>query len=108
MVTRSYYKKLILSGVRIFEYEPGFIHAKNLVADDNFAVVGTINMDFRSMYLHFECGVCLYDSPAVKDIHKDFMETLLVCSETTKEHVMNIPFLKGLFVSVMQLFAPFM
>lgn len=108
MVTRSYYKKLILSGVRIFEYEPGFIHAKNLVADDNFAVVGTINMDFRSMYLHFECGVCMYDSPAVKDIHKDFMETLLVCSETTKEHVMNIPFLKGLFVSVMQLFAPFM
>ncbi len=108
MVTRSYYKRLIQAGVRIYEYTPGFIHAKNLVTDDKFAVVGTINMDFRSMYLHFECGVWMYESPAVKDIYDDFIETLKLSSETTKEHIENISFFKGIFTSIMQLFAPFM
>ncbi|NMB14218.1 MAG: cardiolipin synthase [Gallicola sp.] len=108
MVTRSYYKRLIHAGVQIYEYTPGFIHAKNLVIDDEFAVVGTINMDFRSMYLHFECGVWMYESPAVKDIYDDFINTLEVSRETTKEDIDNIPFFKGMFISVMQLFAPFM
>ena len=57
LVTQSYYYQLIEAGVRIFQYTPGFIHAKTVVVDDKVATVGTINFDYRSLYLHFECGV---------------------------------------------------
>ena len=56
-MTRSYYEELLEAGVQIFEYEPGFIHSKNFVVDDRFATVGTVNLDYRSMFLHFENGV---------------------------------------------------
>src|SRR5690606_486877 len=59
-MTRSSYQTLIESGVKIYEYSPGFMHAKSMVIDDVHAIVGTINMDYRSLYLHFECGVYLY------------------------------------------------
>ncbi|MCB6567377.1 phospholipase D-like domain-containing protein, partial [Desulfovibrio desulfuricans] len=74
-VTRSYYEPLVNGGVRIYEYTPGFIHAKNFVCDDKIATVGTINLDYRSLYLHFECGVYMYDVPAIKDIKEDFLKT---------------------------------
>lgn len=64
-VTRANYEPLTEAGVRIFEFKPGFIHSKLCLADDRYAVVGTVNMDFRSLYLHFEDAVYLYDSPAV-------------------------------------------
>lgn len=67
-LTRSYYASLIRAGVKIYEYTPGFVHAKSYVADDKIGVVGTINMDYRSLYLHFECGTLMYDSPAVIDL----------------------------------------
>ena len=63
-MTRSYYETLILAGVKIYEYTPGMVHAKTFIADDRSAVVGTINLDYRSLYLHFECGVwkmCIRD-----------------------------------------------
>ena len=80
-ITRSNYRTLLKGGVRIFEYEPGFVHAKNFVSDDKIAVVGTVNMDFRSLYLHFECGAVLYQNQSVLDIRSDFLKTLGSCRE---------------------------
>ena len=72
LLTQSYYERLIHAGVRIYQYSPGFIHAKQYLCDDEIAVVGTINMDFRSLYLHFECATYLYRCEAIKDIRQDF------------------------------------
>lgn len=78
-LTRSYYASLIRAGVKIYEYTPGFVHAKSYVADDKIGVVGTINMDYRSLYLHFECGTLMYDSPAVIDLRNDDLATIEKC-----------------------------
>ncbi len=78
-LTRSYYASLIRAGVKIYEYTPGFIHAKSFVSDDKLGVVGTINMDYRSLYLHFECGTLMYDSPAVVDLRNDDLATVEKC-----------------------------
>ncbi|MCF0238047.1 MAG: cardiolipin synthase [Sphaerochaetaceae bacterium] len=80
-LTKSNYSILLKNGIRIFEYSPGFIHSKMFVSDDNKAIVGTINMDFRSFFLHFECGTVFYDSGTVLDVKKDFDETLPLCKE---------------------------
>lgn len=74
-LTRSYYKELIKTGVKIYEYTPGFIHSKVCVADGTKAVVGTINFDFRSLFLHYECAVCIYKSTEIEKIIDDFKNT---------------------------------
>jgi len=75
-LTRSYYNGLLEAGVRIYEYTPGFLHAKSFVCDDKVAVVGTINLDYRSLYLHFECAVLLCNSGAIADITEDAVKTI--------------------------------
>ncbi len=75
-LTRSYYATLLRAGVRIYEYSPGFLHAKSFVCDDRVAVVGTVNMDYRSLFLHFECGALLLDSPVIEDIKQDALRTI--------------------------------
>ena len=85
-MTRSYYGALVRGGVRIYEYTPGFIHAKQHISDDDVAAVGTINMDYRSLYLHFENGVLLHGMDAIKDIKKDFEETLAASTEVTEKY----------------------
>jgi cardiolipin synthase len=81
MVNVSNYGKLMEAGVRIYEYTPGFIHAKNVIADDECAICGTINTDYRSFYLHYECGVFLSEVSAIKDMKADFLNTLEKCTE---------------------------
>ena len=81
LLTQSYYEQLISAGVRIYEYTPGFIHAKNFVCDDEFAAVGTINLDYRSLYLHFECGVWLYRCQAVGQVKEDMLRTFEISEE---------------------------
>ena len=81
MLTHSYYEQLLEAGVRIYEYQPGFLHAKSFVCDDEIAVVGTINLDYRSLYLHFEDGVWLYKDPVIVDVKRDVEETLPYCRE---------------------------
>ena len=76
---QTYYTELIESGVRIYEYLPGFVHGKVFVSDDDTAVVGTINCDFRSLFLHFECGVFMYRNRTVADVEADYEETLKKC-----------------------------
>ena len=75
-VAKTYYRELIEAGVNIYEFTPGFVHAKVFVSDDDTATVGTVNLDYRSLYLHFECGIFVYDNPVVHKIEKDFQETL--------------------------------
>lgn len=78
-LTRSYYPALLKAGVKIYEYIPGFVHAKSYVCDDKLCVVGTINMDYRSLYLHFECGTLMYDNPAIAKVKADDLETMEKC-----------------------------
>ena len=84
-VSRSYYKELIEGGVQIYEYTPGFVHAKLFVSDGSAAVVGSINLDYRSLYLHFECAALMIHAPAVGAVEQDFQETLAKCREITLE-----------------------
>lgn len=107
MATRSYYHELIEGGVKIYEYEKGFMHSKVFVSDDIVATVGTVNLDYRSLFLHFECGVCLYNSSAIENIKEDFLKTLEICREIGKDEYKGnaITQLKG---EVLRLFAPLM
>ncbi len=75
-ITRSNYPYLLKAGVKIYEYTPGFIHAKMLLADDEFAFVGTINLDYRSLVHHYECGAVMYKTPCLQDIKSDFLDTI--------------------------------
>lgn len=107
-VTKSYYRILIESGVKIYEYTPGFIHSKTFVSDDDYGVVGTINMDFRSLYLHFECAVWMYRTPSIADIKEDFLDTLKVCKQVTIQEVRGIQWFRALAGSILRVFAPMM
>ncbi len=84
-LTRSYYEPLIKAGVKIYEYTPGFIHSKSFACDDRIGVVGTINMDYRSLYLHFECATLMCGSSAVMDLKKDCLETFEISKEIRHE-----------------------
>ncbi len=106
MVTQSYYYQLIQAGVRIYQYTPGFIHAKTVVVDDTVATVGTINFDYRSLYLHFECGVWMFNSGTIYEIKDDYIRTLEVCDEVTLEEIEKTSGLKKFGQSILRLVAP--
>ena len=108
LLARSYYEQLLEAGVQIYEFTPGFVHAKSYVSDDEKAVVGTINMDYRSLYLHFECAAYMYRNPAVMDVEEDFQETLKKCQKITLEDCRSFPFCKKLAGGALKLFAPLM
>ena len=107
-VTRAHYEPLLEAGVRIFEYTPGFVHGKNFAVDDCYATVGSINMDYRSMFLHFEDGVWLCGAPAVLDVKRDFLDTLAVCQEITLARCRERSMLRRLLRAVLRVFAPLM
>lgn len=104
-VTRAYYKELLAAGVKIYEYEPGFIHSKNFVVDDLYATVGTVNMDYRSMFLHFENGVLLYDTSSVADIKADFLDTQEKSIQITYEDCLKVPLYRRMFRGILRVFA---
>lgn len=105
MTTRSYYRDLIRAGVKVYEYSDGFIHAKSFVSDDCIATVGTANLDYRSLYHHFECGIWMYGTAAVMQMKSDFVQTLTHCQQVTPESCSKNP-LMILFQEVLRLFAP--
>ena len=88
-VTKSYYESFIKDGIEIYEFTPGFMHAKTFVVDDEYGVVGSINLDFRSLYLHYECGVWLYKTDSIKSMKDDYLETLKRCHKVTMEECKN-------------------
>lgn len=107
-VTRANYQSLLESGVRIFEYSPGFLHSKNMLVDDSLAIVGTCNLDYRSFFLHFECGAWMYESKAVYQLRNDFDETFEVCREVTLDEMAQVSVAHRLGRSVLSAFAPLM
>ncbi len=104
-LTRSYYEPLIKAGVQIYEYSPGFLHAKSYVCDDEIAVVGTINMDYRSLYLHFECGTYMYRTGMIADLKEDALRTVERSRQITLSDV-RTGFFGMLFDAVLRLLAP--
>lgn len=107
-VSQSYYEPLIECGVKIYQYTPGFLHAKCFVSDDVVATVGSINMDYRSLYLHFECGVWMYQSSAVRSVKKDMLQTMAESEEINMEFCHKRPAVVRPFLGVVRLFAPLM
>ncbi len=101
-----YYKEFTRIGIKVYEYMPGFIHAKNFVSDDTTAVVGTINLDFRSLYLHFECATFMYKTQAVGNVKSDFLETLAKCREITLEDWKKRRIWKKILGYILRMIAP--
>lgn len=100
MITRSYYQQLHRAGVKIYEYRPGFLHAKSIVSDDDIAVVGTINMDYRSFFLHFECATCFYSSSIVGAVKQDILETINLSRRIDDMWLHKVPWLRSIAASV--------
>lgn len=105
-LTRAHYQALLEAGVKIFEYTPGFIHAKIFAVDDRYGTVGTVNMDYRSMFLHFEDGVVLYDTPSVLDIKMDFLATQSVSEAISLEQCRAVPWPRRALRALLRVFAP--
>ena len=107
-LAKSHYKRLLSSGIRIYEYTPGFVHAKVFVSDDKKAVVGTINLDYRSLYHHFECATFMYQTACIPDIERDFRETLSRCRAVTETTVKKEKLSYKLMGTLMKFIAPLM
>ncbi len=104
-MTQSFYHRLMAAGVRFYEYEPGFIHAKSYLADDNQAMIGTINLDYRSLVHHFENGVWMYECESIKDLKTDIEDTLSKSIEVTPE-MLKTNLLQRFIRAVVRIFAP--
>lgn len=105
-VTRSFYQQLLSANVKIYEYEPGFIHAKMIVADDELAIVGTINMDFRSFFLHYECGALFYGGNMPQMVYDDIMECFNKSRMVDADFMRKLPWPMSIAASILRLFAP--
>ncbi len=104
-VTKSSYEQLIQSGVRVYEYKPGFIHSKTIVIDDELALVGTTNMDFRSYYLHFECSILFIDHKVVQECYDDSLAIIEESIEITQEDVDKVSYPLRMLRSFLRIFS---
>ncbi len=107
IASRSYYRSLISAGVKVYEYTSGFNHGKSFVSDDKIATVGTTNLDFRSLYLHFECGVLIYASDQIAAIKEDFLKTIPISQEITLRDCARNAF-QRVIPDALRIFAPLM
>lgn len=107
-VTRSYYAGLARQGVRIFEYTPGFCHAKQCICDGKVVSIGTSNLDYRSLYHHFENNVLLYGNEAVASIAEDFEQIFRQCREVTETYEKGHGYVMRIWQYILRLFAPLM
>ena len=105
-LAKTHYAPLLEAGVKIYEYTPGFVHAKVFVSDDSKAVVGTINLDYRSLYHHFECAAYLYKVDCISEIEEDFESTLRKCKKITIKEARNEKIFYRLLGGIMKIFAP--
>ena len=106
-LTQSYYRRLLEAGVQIYEYAPGFLHAKGYLADGELAVIGTVNLDYRSLVHHFENGVWMYRCAAIADMERDMRDTFEKSIEVERDALRAGP-LKRLVCAVIRIFAPMM
>lgn len=108
LLAKTYYNELLEAGVKIYEYKPGFVHAKLVVADDVKAVVGTVNLDYRSLYHHFECGAVLYRNSQIDVMEQDVQDTLNRCIEMTVEDYKKLKLRERFLGRLMRVVAPLM
>jgi cardiolipin synthase len=106
MVTQSNYEDLLAAGVRIYEYTPGFLHSKIILSDDDNGVIGSINMDYRSFFLHFENGVWICGAPVLQDMKKDMIDIFAISEEINLEEWKNRPQYKKIAQDILRIFAP--
>lgn len=107
-MTRSNYEELTQNGVRIYEFTPGFIHSKIFLCDDEMASVGSVNLDYRSLYLHFECGVLMYKTAVIPEMKADFYEILRVSQEITYAQCRRVSLPRRIGRGLLNVFAPMM
>ena len=107
-VSRAHYELLTEAGVRVYEYTPGFIHSKVYLVDDRYAVAGTVNLDFRSLYLHFENAVFLFDTACVGEISEDFQKTFPICEEITWRKCRKTRLPERLVAAALRMLSPLM
>ena len=105
-VGKTFQKNLMDYGIEVYEYQKGFIHAKTFISDGKMATVGSVNLDYRSLYHHFECGCFMYDVPAIKEIEKDFESIVKDSSLMTKETYKKIPAIRRALGRVFRIFSP--
>lgn len=108
MIARSYYPELLRAGIKIYEFTPGFLHSKMFVSDDCVATVGSVNLDFRSLFLHFENGVLLYDREIAAAAEEDFQQTLAKSERIYLKTYGAFPLYKRAFGRLMRVFGPLM
>ncbi len=107
-LAKTHYRSLDEAGVKIYEYTPGFVHAKVFVSDDTKAVVGTINLDYRSLYHHFECATYMYKTDCISEIEKDYQETLRKCRPVTAESIRKEKIFYKVVGSLTKMISPLM
>ena len=105
-MSRSFYIPLLKAGVKIYEYTPGFVHAKSVVSDDHTAYIGSCNFDYRSFFLHYEVGAILYDTPSIENMKDDYLQTLEKCRAISYEEAADVRIITKIARAVMRLFAP--
>ncbi len=105
-VARSYYRTLLAAGVKVYEYKPGFVHAKMFVSDDTKACVGSVNLDYRSLYHHFECGAFIYMNDEIIKMRDDFLKTQKQCIEVTEEYYESLGFFNRVLGRIFRTVAP--
>jgi len=108
VLAQENYKTLLAAGVKVYEYTPGFVHAKVFVSDNERAVVGSMNLDYRSLYWHYECSAYLYQVPAIKDIYNDFMNTQAACEQVSQETIKKIGISSKIAAYILKIVAPLM
>ena len=104
-MSRSFYIPLLQAGVKIYEYTPGFVHAKGCIIDDEIGTIGTVNLDYRSLFLHFENNSLFYQVALLQDLKKDFLETQSKCRERTTDNI-RMNFMKWLLDGILRILAP--
>ena len=104
-MSRSYYPMLLKAGVKIYEYTPGFVHAKGCIIDDVIGTIGTVNLDYRSLFLHFENNSLFYQASLLADLKQDFQETQEKCVERTLDNI-GFSFCKWIMDGILRIFAP--
>ena len=104
-MSRGYYRTLMEAGVKIYEYTPGFVHAKGCIIDGNIATIGTVNLDYRSLFLHFENNSVFFKSAMIKDIEADFLKTQ---SKSTQRTLADLKTgdLRWFIDGILRIFAP--
>lgn len=105
-MSHSFYPVLLEAGVKIYEYTPGFVHAKGCVIDDRVGTIGTVNLDYRSLFLHFENNSLFYGAPILRDIKADFLDTQVQCREMRLGENVNVNFRHWMLDGVLRIFAP--